>query len=52
MFYRSLLKSLFRDPALFISEWRKLEKMSLGENLAGDLKLFNPNLEGLLRGLF
>ena len=52
MFYRSLLKSLFSDAALFISGWRKLEKISLGESLAVDLIFFNLNLEGLLRCSF
>ena len=52
MFYISLLKSLFSDAALFISGWRKLEKISLGENLAVDLMFLNPNLEGLLKCSF
>ena len=52
MFYRPLLKSLLSDATLFMSGWRKLEKISLGENLAVGLMFFNPNLGGLLRGSF
>ena len=47
--------SLLSDFALYISGWKKLEKIgenSLGENLAMGLMFFNPNLSGLLRSLF